>query len=144
MELYEHPGNKFVAGFIGSPSMNFFDGALTRTGAGGMCTFRGADLTIRVPCEPGTSERVFLGVRPQHLEVVGEAAVGEGSLRAEVGVVEPMGNEQIVYLTVPGGGRVVAVAPVQPRIVPGEKVSIRVRPEGLHVFDAQTGKRIGK
>jgi len=144
MELYEHPGNKFVAGFIGSPSMNFFDGTLTRTGAGGMCTFRGADLTIRVPCETGTSERVYLGVRPQHLEVVGETAVGEGSLRAEVGVVEPMGNEQIVYLTVPGGGRVVAVAPVQPRIVPGEKVSVRVRPEGLHVFDAQTGKRIGK
>ena len=144
MELYEHPGNKFVAGFIGSPSMNFFDGTLTRTGAGGMCTFRGADLTIRVPCETGTSERVYLGVRPQHLEVVGETAVGEGSLRAEVGVVEPMGNEQIVYLTVPGGGRVVAVAPVQPRIVPGEKVSVRVRPEGLHIFDAQTGKRIGK
>jgi multiple sugar transport system ATP-binding protein len=144
MELYEHPGNKFVAGFIGSPSMNFFDGTLTRTGAGGLCTFRNADQTIRVPCEPATSERVYLGVRPQHLEVVGETAVGEGSLRAEVGVVEPMGNEQIVYLTVPSGGRVVAVAPVQPRIVPGEKVSVRVRPEGLHVFDAQTGKRIGK
>jgi multiple sugar transport system ATP-binding protein len=143
MELYEHPANKFVAGFIGSPAMNFFEGALTRTGAGGMCTFRGTDLTIRVPCEPGTSERVFLGVRPQHLEVVADAS-GEGSLRAEVGVVEPMGNEQIVYLTLPGGERVVAVAPVQPRIVPGEKVSIRVRPEGLHVFDAQTGKRIGK
>jgi ABC-type sugar transport system ATPase subunit len=78
------------------------------------------------------------------LEVVGETAVGEGSLRAEVGVVEPMGNEQIVYLTVPSGGRVVAVAPVQPRIVPGEKVSVRVRPEGLHIFEAQTGKRIGK
>jgi multiple sugar transport system ATP-binding protein len=144
MALYEHPGNKFVAGFIGSPSMNFFEGALTRTGAGGMCTFRGIDLTIRVPCEPGTSDRVFLGIRPQHLEVVGEATGGDGSLRAEVGVVEPMGNEQIVYLTLPGGERVVAVAPVQPRITPGEKVSIRVRPEGLHIFDAQTGKRIGK
>ena len=55
-----------------------------------------------------------------------------------------MGNEQIVYLTLPGGERVVAVAPVQPRIMPGEKVSIRVRPEGLHVFDAVTGKRIGR
>jgi len=144
MELYEHPGNKFVAGFIGSPGMNFFEGALARTGAGGMCTFRGKDLTIRVPCEPGTSDRVFLGIRPQHLEVVGDTATGDGSLRAEVGVVEPMGNEQIVYLTLPGGERVVAVAPVQPRILPGEKVSIRVRPEGLHVFDATTGKRIGK
>src|SRR5215210_381988 len=143
MALYENPGNKFVAGFIGSPSMNFFEGALARTGSGGMCIFRGTDLSIRVPCEPGTSERVFLGVRPQHLEVVGDAAGGEGALRAEVGVVEPMGNEQIVYLTLPGGEKVVAVAPVQPRMIPGEKVSGRVRPEGLHVFDAQTGKRIG-
>ncbi len=144
MELYENPGNKFVAGFIGSPSMNFFEGALTRTGAGGMCTFRGTNLTIRVPCEPGSNNPVFLGVRPQHLEVVGDSAGGEGSLRAEVGVVEPMGNEQIVYLTLPADERVVAVAPIQPRITPGEKVSIRVRPEGLHVFDAQSGKRIGK
>lgn len=143
MELYERPANKFVAGFIGSPSMNIFEGMLTPMGAGGMCTFRGTDLTMRVACEPGTSDRVFLGVRPQHLEVVGDGASGEGSLRAEVGVVEPMGNEQIVYLTLPGGERVVAVAPVQPRITPGEKLSIRVRPEGLHVFDAQTGKRIG-
>jgi ABC-type sugar transport system ATPase subunit len=143
MALYERPANKFVAGFIGSPAMNFFEGTLTRTGAGGMCTFRGVDLTIRVPCEPGTNERVFLGIRPQHLEVVGDAASGEGVLRAEVGVVEPMGNEQIVYLTLPGGERAVAVAPVQPRITPGEKVSVRVRPEGLHVFDAQTGSRIG-
>ena len=122
--------------------MNFFEGTLTRTGAGGMCTFRGADLTIRVPCEPGTRDRVFLGIRPQHLEVVGDAPSGEGSLRAEVGVVEPMGNEQIVYLTLPGGERAVAVAPVQPRITPGDKVSVRVRPEGLHIFDAQTGIRI--
>ena len=142
MELYERPANKFVAGFIGSPAMNFFEGTLTRTGTGGMCTFRGADLTIRVPCEPETRDRVFLGIRPQHLEVVGDAASGEGSLRAEVGVVEPMGNEQIVYLIVAGGERAVAVAPVQPRITPGEKVSIRVRPEGLHLFDAQTGSRI--
>ena len=142
MELYERPANKFVAGFIGSPAMNFFEGTLTSTGTGGMCTFRGADLTIRVPCEPGVN-RVFLGIRPQHLEVVGDAASGEGSLRAEVGVVEPMGNEQIVYLTLAGGERAVAVAPVQPRVTPGEKVSIRVRPEGLHLFDSQTGSRIG-
>jgi multiple sugar transport system ATP-binding protein len=142
MELYERPANKFVAGFIGSPAMNFFEGILTRTGAGGMCTFRGAGLTIRVPCESGTIDRVFLGVRPQHLEVVGDGVAGEGTLRAEVGVVEPMGNEQIVYLTLPEGERVIAVAPVQPRITPGEKVSVRVRPEGLHVFDAQTGKRV--
>jgi multiple sugar transport system ATP-binding protein len=151
MELYDKPANKFVAGFIGSPAMNFFAGILTPAGAereqGGRgqdnpCTFRGADLTIPVPCQPGTQGKVFLGVRPQHLEIVGDGVSPDGSLRAEVGVVEPMGNEQIVYVTLPAGDRAVAVAPVQPRITAGEKVSIRVRPEGLHLFDGESGKRI--
>ena len=142
MELYEKPANKFVAGFIGSPAMNFFEGMLVRIGSGGMCTFRGSDLTIRVPCEPGSDGSVFLGIRPQHLEITDESARGDGTLRAEVGVVEPMGNEQIVYVTLPGGERAVAVAPVQPRIAAGNNVTIRVRPEGLHVFDAASGVRI--
>jgi multiple sugar transport system ATP-binding protein len=152
MELYDRPANKFVAGFIGSPAMNFFAGVLTRPGEGGgrdgrperasLCTFRGAELTISVPCGPGTEGKVFLGVRPQHLEIVGDGVSRDGALRAEVGVVEPMGNEQILYVTLPAGDRAVAVAPVQPRITAGEKVSIRVRTEGLHLFDAETGKRI--
>jgi len=142
MELYDHPANKFVAGFIGSPAMNFFEGVLNRIGSGGMCTFRGAGLMIRVPCEPGADAPVFLGVRPQHLEIVANGTSGNGVLGAEVGVVEPMGNEQIVYVTLPSGERAVAVAPVQPRITAGELVSIRVRPEGLHVFNGQTGMRI--
>jgi ABC-type sugar transport system ATPase subunit len=86
---------------------------------------------------------VFLGVRPQHLEITDASATGDGILRAEVGVVEPMGNEQIVYVTLPGGERAVAVAPVQPRITAGDNVTIRVRPEGLHVFDSMSGARVG-
>jgi multiple sugar transport system ATP-binding protein len=142
MELYEKPANKFVAGFIGSPAMNFFKGTLTRAGTTGTCTFRGADLTIAVPCEPGSDASVFLGVRPQHLEITDDGARGDGTLRAEVGVVEPMGNEQIVYVTLAAGERAVAVAPVQPRITAGENVTIRVKPEGLHVFDAASGIRV--
>jgi len=142
MKLYEEPANKFVAGFIGSPGMNFFEGTLTRIGSGGMCTFVGADFTIRAPCAAGADGRVVLGVRPQHLEIADDSARGDGVVRAEVGVVEPMGNEQIVYVTLADGGRAVAVAPVQPRILAGEKITIRVRPEGIHVFHAGSGKRI--
>jgi multiple sugar transport system ATP-binding protein len=140
MELYDHPANKFVASFIGSPGMNFFKGSLTRDG--GACVFRGADFVIRVPCEPTSGGSVYLGVRPQHLEIAGNSATGEGTLKGEVGVVEPMGNEQIVYVTLPSGERAVAVAPVQPRIIAGEKVTIRVRPEGLHIFDADSGRSV--
>jgi multiple sugar transport system ATP-binding protein len=144
MKLYEEPANKFVAGFIGSPGMNFFEGVLTRIGSGGMCTFQGADFTIRVPCEAGAGGRVVLGIRPQHLEIADDSAQGDGVVRGEVGVVEPMGNEQIVYVTLRDGGRAVAVAPVQPRIIAGERISLRVRPEGIHIFDAESGKRIAR
>ncbi|MFL5583889.1 MAG: ABC transporter ATP-binding protein [Gemmatimonadaceae bacterium] len=143
MELYQRPANKFVAGFIGSPAMNFIEGVIQRPeGAGSrmsMCTFKGIDLTVDVPCDAAPRGRVFLGVRPQHIEVTTD---GESRPRAEVSVVEPMGNEQIVYVTLSGGDRLVAVAPPQELIKPADVVSIRVRPEGVHVFDAETGARL--
>ncbi|HJP86835.1 MAG TPA: sn-glycerol-3-phosphate ABC transporter ATP-binding protein UgpC [Gemmatimonadaceae bacterium] len=143
MELYQRPANKFVAGFIGSPSMNFIEGVIQRAeptaGTSGMCTFKGIDLSVDVPCDGDRRGRVFLGVRPQHIEVSGSR---EGSPRAEVGVVEPMGNEQIVYVTMSGGDKLVAVAPPEAVIKPGDIVSVDVRPEGVHLFDTETGQRI--
>jgi multiple sugar transport system ATP-binding protein len=143
MELYERPANKFVASFIGSPGMNFFSGTLSPTGSEGRCTFRGSDLSVGVPCAAASPGSVFLGVRPHDLEIIGDATAGEGIIKGEVSVVEPMGNEQILYLTLSAGGRAVAVAPVQPRLSAGERVTIRVRVQGLHVFDAQSGNRLG-
>ena len=143
MQLYHQPANKFVAGFIGSPAMNFLAGVVRREGPGVERTFRGIDLTIDVPQRVEAPDRVLLGIRPQHLEVFGGASAGgDGTLRAEVGVVEPMGNEQIVYVTLSGGDRLVAVAPPDQRVTPGDVVSIRVRPEGIHMFDAGTGARL--
>jgi len=143
MELYQRPANKFVAGFIGSPSMNFIEGVIQRSdatvAATGLCTFKGVDLTVDVPCDANRRGRVFLGVRPQHIEV---SADGQNRPRAEVGVVEPMGNEQIVYVTLSGGDKLVAVAPPEEIIKPGDTVSINIRPEGAHLFDAETGRRI--
>ena len=142
MELYARPENRFVAGFIGSPAMNFLEGVLrSEEGSPGeesTLVFSGSGITlgVRVNAPPGTS--VVLGVRPQHLEVV---ASGEGTIRAEVAVVEPMGNEQIVYATLPEGKRVVAVAPPEPLIEPGTTVSMRVKRDSVHLFDADSGAR---
>jgi len=144
MQLYKQPANKFVAGFIGSPAMNFIEGVIRREGRSNMRTFRGIDLAIDVPLDTEAPGRVYLGVRPQHLEVVGESIGGEDTLRAEVGVVEPMGNEQIVYVTLSGGDRLVAVAPPQQQVRPGNMVAIRVWPEGVHIFDAESGARLAR
>ncbi|MFN2397072.1 MAG: ABC transporter ATP-binding protein [Gemmatimonadaceae bacterium] len=138
MELYSRPANRFVAGFIGSPAMNFLEGTLNRTESA--CSFVGKELTIEVPCSaPVVGSRVVLGVRPQHLSVVGD---GEGIVRAEVAVVEPMGTEQIVYVILAGGERLVAIAPPDPMIKAGEMVTLRVRGEAAHVFDADSGERL--
>jgi multiple sugar transport system ATP-binding protein len=143
MELYARPANRFVAAFIGSPAMNFFDGSLLRAdGKGdGTYTFTGSGLTIDVRCDEPRSERVVLGVRPHHVEVAG----GEGSdrtFRAEVAVVEPMGNEQIVYATLSDGKRLVAIAPPEPAMKPGDVVSVRVKSDAVHLFDAESGSRV--
>ncbi len=143
MELYSRPANRFVGGFIGSPAMNFLDGSLSaEEGTGekdGRFTFTGSGVAISVRCDSPRSSRVVLGVRPQHLEVVGD---GDETLRAEVTLVEPMGNEQIVYVSLPGGERLVAVAPPEPLIPPGTNVAIRVKRDAVHLFDAVSGLRI--
>ena len=138
MELYSRPANRFVAGFIGSPAMNFFEGALNRNGEA--CTFSGKDITIQIPCRDSFSSRpVTLGVRPQHLTVGDEA---DGTVRGEVVVVEPMGNEQIVYVVLANGTRLVAVAPTEQMVKAGEMVSVQVRGDAAHVFDGETGARV--
>ena len=143
MELYARPANRFVAGFIGSPPMNFLQGVLHREegsgAADGGFTFTGSGITLGVRCESPSASRVVLGVRPQHLEVVAD---GEGTIRAEVAVVEPMGNEQIVYTTLSGGERLVAVAPPEPPIKPGTMVSMKVKRDAVHIFDGESGKRL--
>jgi multiple sugar transport system ATP-binding protein len=142
MELYARPANRFVAAFIGSPAMNFFEGSLRGDGKGDRnFTFIGSGLSIDVRCDAPPSERVVLGVRPHHVEVAGGEG-GDGIFRAEVAVVEPMGNEQIVYATLSDGKRLVAIAPPEPAMRPGEIVSVRVKSEAVHVFDAESGTRV--
>lgn len=144
MELYARPANRFVAGFIGSPAMNFLEGVLRNDegspGEQGGVVFSGSGMTLGVRCDSPPGTRVVMGLRPQHIEVVAES---EGTIRAEVVVVEPMGNEQIVYTTLEGGQRLVAVAPPEPAVQPGTTVSMRVKRDAVHIFDPASGMRLG-
>lgn len=97
MELFNQPANEFVAGFLGSPKMNFFDGQLV-----GSADFQGDDVSAQgarlVSTDKSAGDSVKLGVRPQHL-VIDE----QGVLKGNVTLVERLGTETILELLTPGG-----------------------------------------
>jgi ABC-type sugar transport system ATPase subunit len=123
-ELFSRPANRFVAGFIGSPTMNFLDVELDGR------TARGAGFAIDLPSAPPL-RRGVLGVRPEAL-----VAAADGPFALEVEVVEVLGSDQYVYGRTAGERLVVRLA-ADRRVVPGDRLALR--PEGdLHLFDAET------
>jgi multiple sugar transport system ATP-binding protein len=140
MELYRRPANQFVASFIGSPSMNFVHGVIARDGGRPRFTAAGG-LGIDVPAGLDAPEgAAILGVRPHDI-VLGPGR--DGGPRGVVSLVEPLGSEQIVYVTVAGGADFVAAvgAEATPRV--DDPVSVTIPPAAVHLFEADSGRRIG-
>ncbi|MEA3287511.1 MAG: ATP-binding cassette domain-containing protein, partial [Candidatus Marinimicrobia bacterium] len=140
LELYTRPANKFVAGFIGSPSMNFLDVKVTIKDG---IHFSSDQLHLSYPdvdyqgLEEYSGKEITLGVRPEHLELADQ---GEG-IQAELEVSELMGSESYLYTSV---GDIQVVARVQATHQPktGELLNFIPQFEHLHFFDLKTGDRI--
>jgi multiple sugar transport system ATP-binding protein len=143
LELYERPANRFVAGFIGAPPMNFLTGLVEAgavVGPGFRVPLPPADRPGPRP-PPAAGDRVAIGVRPEHLHLTGSAEVGTTiEARGEVELVEPLGAETIVYVRV-GDVRVAARAAAGPHAAPGAAVILRADPRHAHVFGAASGAR---
>jgi multiple sugar transport system ATP-binding protein len=124
LNVYNHPVNRFVAGFIGMPPMNFFDGVVRSAGdgmvfeegaggAGGELTLAGKGFTLAIPVRlrdalsSWVGKPVVLGIRPEHLSLR-PAGGNDNSLSLKVNVVEPLGSDMDVYGETPLGSRVVA------------------------------------
>jgi multiple sugar transport system ATP-binding protein len=131
LELYDRPANQFVAGFIGSPAMNFIEGRLTGDG------FRGAGITLPVPdALRGRAETdAIYGIRPEHFELSPEG------LPAIVRLVEPMGSETQVTMTL-GDHQIIGVFRERIQANPGSTITIRPDMGSVHLFDAVTGGRM--
>ncbi len=150
LNLYNHPVNKFVAGFIGSPAMNFVEGRVVRRDG---LRFVSSTNSFELPLVDRLAKllssyegrQVHLGVRPEDLYVAGSAfapaQVAEAELQLEV--MEPMGNEIFVY-TQSGGQEVVARVAPQPLPEPGQPVKIAFDLDRLHFFDFETEAAIGR
>ncbi len=141
--LYDTPLNRFVAGFIGSPSMNFAD--VTVEGSGDSARLIGAaDWSIPIPRRlretAGIAGRKLVaGFRPEHLDI-GEAGsdADAGSFQARADVVEYLGNEELLHVNAVGQD-VVAIVNSAHRVRPGDIVNLLLPLEKLHLFDAETG-----
>ncbi len=139
-ELYDRPNNKFVAGFIGSPSMNFLP--VTLEGSGDSATLKSAGFEIPVAAAfreglAGLSGRNFIvGVRPEHFDVVpvdGPSA----NVQSKADVVEYLGNEELLHVMV-ADVDIVAVVSSERRVRPGDVVTLHIPLEKMHLFDADT------
>ncbi|MFW5917112.1 MAG: ABC transporter ATP-binding protein [Halorubrum sp.] len=151
LEAYHRPANRFVAGFIGDPSMNFVE-----CGVDGDALIREA---FRYPLGAEAADAVAdatgvtLGIRPEDVEVhasgdgAGDAddsgtagsSADDHSFAATVDVVEPMGDENVVHLTLADGPELVATVDGLRRIDDGAAVVVRIPENAIHVFDADSG-----
>ncbi len=142
--LYNHPTNQFVAGFIGSPAMNFFNGTL-REGDGKMVIDIGF-ATLEVPADrkdryrPHLGKKVTFGLRPENIHNIEfrPSGIVAQPVEAEVDVVELMGHEKTVYLVVDG---VTFLSRMDPRsdVHIGLKTPAVFDMSNMHLFDADTG-----
>ena len=138
LDLYNHPANKFVAAFIGSPSMNFFTVDVTDGGAGQGAGFANVALpggrTARVKLRDGAAApgSVELGVRPEHFRFVDPAAPN-AVLPGAVSIVEHLGNATIIYVDTPAGPLIVqGDGSLAAR--PGEAVGLSLDETQAHLF----------
>ena len=137
LELYDRPLNLFVAGFIGSPAMNFIEGRLTRVN--GSVWVEARDGTrLPAPHDSGghDGQPVVYGVRPEHFEVAADSV-----LRARVQVVEPTGADTFVYADL-AGTQVCAVFNERHAFKSGEVIGLRPKVPLTHLFDAATSGKI--
>ncbi|HET6369788.1 MAG TPA: ABC transporter ATP-binding protein, partial [Nitrospiria bacterium] len=150
-EIYRRPANRFVAEFIGSPPMNFTKGRLLR-GTPMRIELDGA--TIRFPEDAGREtpqgvvnaipedafqDETVIGIRPERIEIAPRP--GASDAQGTVRVVEPMGPETWVIFTL-GRAEFCGKGPADFALSPGESIPVRFEKEGVHLFDARSGKRI--
>lgn len=154
-ELYERPANLFVAGFIGSPAMDFFNGTVTRSGDGATLkigsrtvTLTGQSAAAAANAASSGERKVVAGVRPEDFRIASESDAN--SIPGMVDVVEHLGNEQMIYFQAEGSrttetseakGVTARIAPdVEVRV--GQNVAVTFDTARVHLFDAETGKRL--
>jgi multiple sugar transport system ATP-binding protein len=147
LEVFEHPANRFVAGFIGSPPMNFIDGVIKQRSG----QFYFESETLDVPLSPvrfpdlKADQPVSLGIRPEDIVPDGHGLppTNVAEVRATVGLTEMLGNETLLFITIAGKEAVARMQ--QPReVLPDETLTFRINIDRVHLFDAASGEALAR
>src|SRR5947199_6645217 len=134
LDLYDKPDNLFVAGFIGSPAMNFLHGKVKANGHLGFEGPNGVTLPLSIAPAASDGRPAVYGIRPEHF------AIADDGAEAEIVVVEPTGSETQVFAKL-GGEQVVAVFRERHQFNPSDKIRLKPDPALVHLFDETTGNR---
>jgi len=135
LELYDKPANLFVAGFIGSPSMNLLKGTIRMGSQPQFELENGARLPLGKVPKAMDAKAAIYGIRPEHL------SLGNGGAAAQVTVVEPMGSETQLFAKI-GDQKIVGLFRERLAAKPGDKLSIIADVKLTHLFDVGTGQRL--
>jgi multiple sugar transport system ATP-binding protein len=144
LEIYMHPVNRFVASFIGSPTMNFLDVRVVKEGEGYHVESKGFSLPVpeekKRAMAPYAGKGVILGIRPEDLSEGGDIR-DKGVLKAHVEVVQPVGNQIYIDVKV-GAHNLLAAVPPQSFVRAMEEIALNPRLGNLHFFDPDSGLAI--
>ena len=139
--VYRYPANKFVAGFIGSPPMNFLDAKLHQNGSG--MVVDAGDIKLPIATAPAMSEgkSVSLGIRPESIFDTNNCGnlkpSAENTFKAKVDVLEPLGPEYVAYLSI-GDHTIIATLDNSTSVKEGETTEFVIKLDEVHVFDAES------
>ncbi|MFT3953349.1 MAG: sn-glycerol-3-phosphate ABC transporter ATP-binding protein UgpC [Piscinibacter sp.] len=140
LQLYDHPANTFVAGFIGSPAMNFLPGTLRRSANGARIEL-GDGTQVTAPANAGgvDGQPVIFGTRPEHLAL--DAGSGDGGIPTQVVTVEPTGADTFVACR-HHGTEMSVVFRERHDFAPGSTIRLQPDPQRAHLFDAASGRSL--
>jgi multiple sugar transport system ATP-binding protein len=138
LDLYDYPENLVVAGFIGSPSMNFLPGIYSGHDDSGSIDIVGTGAHLQIdPLLVVEGREVILGIRPEHIGIIGE----QDGIPAEIRVVEPTGAETIISAAL-GDVEITVVSHERLGLMTGQRVGLCLRRQNVHVFDKLSGQRL--
>ena len=142
LDLYDDPANRFVAGFVGSPKMNFLDATIVGSSAEGVTLSLDSDPTVRlslpVTARLNEGARVSLGMRPEHFS---DADAGDADLTVHVDVAEHLGNTSYVYARTEGGEQLIIERPESRDVGNRDRLTVGLSARKAFLFDSK-GERL--